>query len=403
MLEKLLDDAAVRRMFDVFDGGGEEARIAGGAVRDALTGSMPNEVDFATTAVPAEVIRRAAAANLKSVPTGVTHGTVTVIVGGRPFEMTTLRRDVETDGRHAVVAFGRDWADDARRRDFTINGLFLDRAAKVHDFVGGEADLAARRVRFIGDAHTRIREDFLRILRFFRFFAGYGEGAPDADALSAAISERHGLEHLSRERVRAELLKFLTARRAPEAATIMAHAGLLGMVLGGVARPVRLRRVADIEAASGYPQDAMLRLGALALFIEDDAERLRERLRLSNDETARLRAMAGRPVVTSSLTDAESKALLYRLGPGTFRDRALLSWGDSDAAADDKSWRDVLALPGRWRAPRFPVTGTDLAAFGLEPGPDMGRRLRALEEQWIAAGFPDGKEWLAQEFGRSET
>ena len=315
--------------------------------------------------------------------------------------MTTLRRDVETDGRHAVVAFGRDWADDAKRRDFTINGLFLDRAGTVHDFVGGEADLAARRVRFIGDARTRIREDFLRILRFFRFFAGYGEGAPDPEALSAAISERHGLEHLSRERVRAELLKFLTARRAPEAAEIMAHSGLLGMVLGGIARPVRLRRVTDIEAASACPGDAVLRLGALALFIEDDAERLRERLRLSNDEAARLRAMAGRPVVTSSLTDAELKAVLYRLGPGTFRDRALLAWADSVAAADDRSWRDVLALPGRWTAPRFPVTGADLAAFGLEPGPDMGRKLRALEEQWIATGFPEGKDWLTQEFGRS--
>jgi poly(A) polymerase len=399
--EHLLEDAGIRRMFDVFDGDGEETRIAGGAVRDALIGIMPEEVDFATTALPDDVMRRAAAAHLKTIPTGVTHGTVTVIVDGRPFEITTLRRDVETDGRHAVVAFGRDWVEDAMRRDFTINGLFLDRAGKVHDFVGGEADLAACRVRFIGDARTRIREDFLRILRFFRFFARYSEGAPDEEALSAAISERHGLEHLSRERIRAELVKFLTARRAPEAAEIMANAGLLGMVLGGVARPVRLRRLADIEAASGHAPDAILRLGALALFIEDDSERLRGRLRLSNEETARMRAMAGRPVVTSLLSEAERKAALYRARPEVFRDRVFLAWADSGAAADDREWRDLLAFPERWTAPHFPVTGRDLAAIGIEPGPDMGKKLRALEEWWIAAGFPEGKDWLKQELGKS--
>jgi len=394
VLRRLIEDPGVTQIFAVFDGAGEETRIAGGAVRDALLGKMPSEVDFATTATPAEVMTRAAAAGLKTVPTGVEHGTVTVLVRGRPFELTTLRRDVETDGRHAVVAFGRDWKEDALRRDFTINGLFLDAAGTVHDFVGGEADLQARRVRFIGEARTRIREDYLRILRFFRFFAGYGAEEPDAEALSAAIQERQGLAHLSRERVRAELLKFLVAPRAPAAAAIMAASGFLGTILGGVPRLPRLQQLARIEEELGRPPDAVLRLGALALFIPENAERLHDRLRLSNREAARLDAMTRGPRLVPDLDEPGRRAALYRAGAEAFRDRALLGWAEAAASPDDASWRALIGLPDAWHAPKFPLSGNDLMARGLAPGRHLGAALARIEEEWVAAGFPDDAERL---------
>jgi poly(A) polymerase len=394
----LLANPGVARMFEVFDGAGEETRIAGGAVRDALLGRIPAETDFATTALPEEILRRAAAAGLKSAPTGIEHGTVTIIIEGHPFEITTLRRDVETDGRHAKVAFGRDWAEDALRRDLTINGLFLDGAGKVHDFVGGEDDLAARRVRFIGDARTRIREDFLRILRFFRFTSGYGEGAPDDEAMSAAIVERGGLDQLSRERIRAELLKFLVTPRAAEFAKLMADAGFFGQVLGGMARPRRLARLAAIEGALGRAPDAVLRLGALSLFIEENAERLRGKLRLSNEETARLEAMGY--VITPELDDAARKTVLYRVRGTAYHDSVMLSWTDSIARSNDKAWHELFFLPEKWRVPHFPVNGSDLAAHGIKPGPEMGALLHSLEDKWIAKGFPEGKDWLHSELAR---
>src|SRR5262245_52481543 len=222
------------RLLGVLDCDGEEARVVGGAVRNALLGETPSEVDIATTATPDVVTRRAEAAGFKPVPTGIEHGTVTVVVEGRPFEVTTLRQDVETYGRKAKVAFGRDWKADAERRDFTINALSVGADGAVHDYVGGLADLAQRRIAFIGDPAKRIAEDYLRILRFFRFHAAYGQGAPDAAGLEACIRERGGLAQLSRERVRMELIKLFVAPRAAATLAMMGDAGLLGRVLGGV-------------------------------------------------------------------------------------------------------------------------------------------------------------------------
>ena len=224
-----LKEKPLAELLAVLDRDGEEARVVGGAVRNALLGLPHGDIDIATTALPAEVTRRAQAAGFKAVPTGVDHGTVTVVIEGRPFEVTTLREDVETFGRHATVKFGRDWKRDAQRRDFTMNGLSLSPDGEVHDHVGGVADLKARRVRFIGDAATRIAEDYLRILRFFRFHAYYGEGHPDAEGLHAVIAARAGLEQLSRERVRMELMKLLLAPHAVPVLAVMAEAGLLGL------------------------------------------------------------------------------------------------------------------------------------------------------------------------------
>ena len=279
-----LREGALARLLDVLNRDGEEARVVGGAVRNALLGEPISEFDVATTAVPQEVIRRATAAGFRPVPTGIEHGTITVVIGSRPFEVTTLREDVETFGRHASVRFGRDWRADARRRDFTMNALSAGADGVVFDYVGGLADLNARRVRFIGDANKRIAEDYLRILRFFRFHAAYGHGLPDAAGLAACIAARAGLGQLSRERVRMELLKLLLARHATPALAAMAESGLLVPVLGGVPDLAGFQNMAKVETAAGVQADPVQRLGALGARIAEDAERLWQRLRLSNVE-----------------------------------------------------------------------------------------------------------------------
>ena len=368
---------------------GEEARVVGGAVRNTLLGLPHGDIDIATTASPQEVTRRAEAAGFKPVPTGVDHGTVTVVIGGRPFEVTTLREDVETFGRHATVKFGRDWKRDAQRRDFTMNALSLSADGEVHDYVGGLADLKARHVRFIGDAATRIAEDYLRILRFFRFHAYYGEGYPDADGLSAAIVSRAGLEQLSRERVRMELMKLLLAPHAVGALAVMAEAGLLGSVLGGVPHLAGFSNMAKAEVAAGFSPDATRRLGALAVWLTEDAERLWQRLRLSNAEHERLAAMGDRWWrVSPQMGEAAARELIYRIGPEYFAERALLAWSRSQANAHDDAWRELVTLPQRWAVPVFPLRAADFIARGVEKGPLLGAALERAEKAWVAAGFP---------------
>ena len=376
------------RLLGVLDADGEEARVVGGAVRNTLLGLEPGDIDVATTAVPEEVVRRANAAGFHPVPTGIEHGTVTVVVEGKPFEVTTLREDVETFGRHAVVRFGRDWRADAARRDFTINALFLARDGEVVDFVGGLADVSARRVRFIGDAATRIAEDYLRALRFFRFFASYGAGAPDAAGLSACIRARDELARLSRERVRVEMLKLMVAPRAAETAVIMADSGILDRVLGGVADLAALARLAEIEHALKLEPDPVRRLGALAVRVEEDAERLRARLRLSNDEYRRLLSMADARRIGAPLDEAGARALLYRLGTDDYRDRVLVAFARSGAGPQGETWQALAFLPERWTPPKFPLAAKDFLERGMEKGPALGRALEAAEEAWIAAGFP---------------
>jgi poly(A) polymerase len=388
-----LTGGSLADLLGILDRDGEEARVVGGAVRNALIGQPVHEVDIATTALPDEVVRRARAAHLRVVPTGIEHGTVTVVCEGIPFEVTTLREDVETYGRKAKVAFGRDWRRDAERRDFTINALSASRDGSVHDYVGGLADLELRRVRFIGDAAARIAEDYLRILRFFRFHAAYGEGEPDPAALHACIAARDGLASLSRERVRMELMKLLVTRRAGEAVGVMADAGLLGSILGGVPYLRPFEKMTAIDSASGEKPDAVRRFGALSVLVEEDAQRLFERLRLSNAERDRLLVMAGGWWrVGAELTPQAARALLYRLGPAGYGDRVLLAWSRSQDAPDDSRWRALVALPDRWRPPSCPIVAADLIARGVPKGPALGEALRKAEAAWIAADFPSASE-----------
>jgi poly(A) polymerase len=380
----------------VLDRDGEEARIVGGAVRNALLGMPVSEIDIATTAPPEDVERRVTAAGYKAVPTGLAHGTLTVVVEGAPFEVTTLRHDVETYGGHAKVAFARDWRADAERRDFTINALSITPDGTVYDYVGGLDDLAHRRVRFIGDPHQRIGEDYLRILRFFRFHAAYGSGEhPDAQGVAACIAGRDGLDRLSRERVRMELLKLVVAPHAMPSLIAMADSGLLLRVLGGVGYLGSFEMMAKVEAAAGLAPDPVRRLGALAVAVVEDAERLSRKLRLFNAEHARLVSMGDGWRRIAPGSDHEARARLYRLKPVHYTDRALLAWARSDAGAADDVWRALATLPQRWTAPAFPLRAADFIARGLERGPALGAALRAAEEAWVAADLPTDAAALA--------
>jgi poly(A) polymerase len=385
-----LNAGALPRLLEVLDRDGEQARVVGGAVRNALLDMPIHEIDVATTAVPDEVVRRVQAAGFKPVPTGIAHGTVTVVVDKIPFEVTTLRQDVETDGRHATVAFGRDWKTDAERRDFTINALSAGRDGKVYDYVGGLADLAERRVRFIGDPQKRIEEDYLRILRFFRFHAAYGPGGhPYGEGIAACIAGRSGLEALSRERVRMEVMKLVVAPHAMPTLISMADAGLLLRVLGGIGFLASFENMAKVELAIGLSPDPVRRLGALGVLIAEDAERLWQKLRLTNIEHEQLTSMAEDwRLMSLGLGEQAARALLYRLGPQPFTDHALLAWARSAASSSDPDWHALATLPQRWTAPVFPLKAADFMKRGVDKGPALGVAMRAAEAAWIAAGFP---------------
>ncbi len=381
----LLDDPRLRRVLDLLDRDGEETRVVGGAVRNALLGLPPGDIDLATTALPAAVMARAKAAKLRAIPTGIDHGTVTLLSGGLPLEVTTLREDVETDGRHAVVRFGRDFTRDAERRDFTVNALSVGPDGALHDTTGGVADLAAGRIRFIGDAATRIREDYLRILRFFRFHATYGVGPLDAEGLAASLAAREGLDRLSRERVRGEVLKLLGAPGAVPVLETLDGTDLLARILGGPADVARLRRLAEFDA--GAP-DPLLRLCALAVRGAEDVERLRDGLRLSNAERDRMLAggaaaadLARRSPVPDRLAGLD---LLFVHGRAAAADGSRLARA---SAADDAGWAEAERRVAEEPVPEMPVSGRDLLARGLK-GPAIGEALARLRAAYREAGFP---------------
>lgn len=383
-----LRSGATARVLTLLNSGGEEARVAGGAVRNALLGLPIGDIDIATTAVPEEVIRRAKLAHIKAVPTGVEHGTVTLVIEGQPFEVTTLREDIETFGRKARVAFGRDWTRDAMRRDFTINGLTVTPDGTVHDEVGGRADIAARRVRFIGEPSQRIAEDYLRILRFFRIHAAYGEGAPDRAGYEACIAGRDGLAELSAERIRLEMLKLMVAKGAAEALVAMDDAGLLLRLTAGVVYHGAFANMIVAEQQMGLAPDAILRLGALAVAVTEDAKRLSQRWRLSNAETKRLDSMGHRWWRAAGMDEAIAQRRLYRLGAARYRDRMMLAWARAGRDAASPSWRELATLPERWTPPMFPLKAADFIARGIAEGPALGHVLTLAEDAWLALQFP---------------
>ena len=392
-----LEDADLQRLLAALNADGEEARIAGGAVRNALLGEAVADVDVATTTLPEDTIRRAEAAGFKTAPTGIEHGTVTVIAAGKGYEVTTLRADVETDGRRAKVVFGRDWKADAERRDFTINALYAEADGTVVDFVGGLADLESRTLRFIGDAETRIREDYLRILRFFRFFAWYGSGRPDAEGLKACARLKDGLEQLSAERVWAELKKLLAAPDPSRALLWMRQAGVLTKALPESEKwgIDAIHGLVSGERDLGWAADALLRLEAM---VPPDAGRmtaLAERLKLSNAEAERLTAWAAAPKPESTGTESDLARKLYRRGRQPIIDRLRLALASArvkgiesnDALVEAGGYSRLMKYAEKWTAPKFPLKGADLQAIGVPTGPEMGKLLKRLEEEWVEADF----------------
>lgn len=392
----LLRDQALVRVLSLLDCDGEEARVVGGALRNALLGRPVLECDIATTATPETVMARAEAARLRAIGTGLAHGTVTLVVNGTPFEVTSLREDIETDGRHSKVRFSRDFAGDAQRRDFTMNALSMTRDGKLYDYVGGIADLEAHRLRFIGDPVTRIREDYLRILRFFRFAADYAEGPLDAAGLHAAMAERAGLSRLSRERIRNEVLKLLAARRAGEVTRIFCETGLLGPLLACAPHPARLENL--LRHAGDDAPDPLLRLAALCVNLPEDAQRLRDHLRLSNQEHQRLERAAEAFMALHGL-DAPPPAqsllrLLFRHGRQAACDALRLAQAEMDAECAPR-WRDAILFLRAAEEPRLPFSGADLLARGVPNGRAIGAALKDLQQRWIEAGFPQDPRSLA--------
>lgn len=358
--------------------GGGIARFVGGCVRDALLGRPVSDVDIATTGTAEDNIQHLEAAGIKAVPTGLAHGTLTAVSGHRHFEITTLRLDVETDGRHARVAYTDDWAADAARRDLTMNALYADADGTLYDPMGGRADLEAGRVRFVGDAATRIAEDRLRILRFFRFHAWYGHGAPAADALAACTAAAPEIGLLSAERVRVEVLKLLAAPAGPAVVRLMADTGVLAHVLAGPFDLDALDHLAGLEAEP----EPLRRLAALT-----DHPDTAQRLRLSNAERDRL-AFLHRPLaeLIASTDIADLRRAAYRHGADLLADRLLLA-NEAPAATAIREWAP----------PALPIAGADVVARGIKPGPRVGRLLDAVEAWWLDADFgPDRAQCLAE-------
>lgn len=390
-------EPGLQRLFALLNADGGEVRVVGGAVRNSLMGLPVGDIDLATTLEPETVVTRAKAAGIKAVPTGIDHGTVTLVIDGKGYEVTTLRRDVETDGRRAKVAFGQDWQEDAERRDLTINALYAGADGRVIDLVGGLPDIETKTVRFIGDAEMRIAEDYLRVLRFFRFFAHYGGGRPDAAGLKACARAVSKLSTLSAERVWGETKKLLSARDPGRALLWMRQSGVLSAILPETEKwgIDAIPALVATEQALGWRPDPLLRLASI---VPKDAERvaaLAQRLRMSNAEAAYLDRYARAPKPNPDGSDVAFDRELYRGGKEGIVTALKIDLayaraaaeGDAKAMAKAGRLSVLLQRAERFERPVFPLSGADVLAGGVEPGPAVGETLKALEQEWVNSNF----------------
>ena len=395
--EPWLKKRSVVEVFRALKIPGHTTRIVGGAIRNAIFGVAVVDIDMATTLKPDEVMAAAAGANIKAVPTGIAHGTVTLVLDGDTIEVTTLRADIDSDGRHASVVFGTDWRGDALRRDFTVNALYCDPVGELFDPLGGMDDILARRIKFIGEPEKRVAEDYLRILRFIRFHGAYGSGPIDALGMSAVVRGRLGLGLLSRERIWSEFSKILVLDKSSETIDLMFEYGLLVDILGGAPQLGKFRRLVKNEKELQLKADAVRRLGALGLFVPDDASRLGARFRLSRGDLKRLGVIGANNWLVEGIADLdEARRRLYRLGRIGFQDLVLVNFECGVGRANGVTLDKLYNLSENWTRPEFPIDGGDLKAFGIRPGPEMGRLLLDLENYWVAADFkPDRSALLA--------
>jgi poly(A) polymerase len=373
-------------------GGPDCARFVGGCVRNTLLKRPIEDIDIATTLAPEHVMKALEVAQIRAIPTGIDHGTVTAVVDTKPFEITTLREDVETDGRRATVHFTNDWEKDAQRRDFTMNSLYAKRDGEIFDATGrGVADAKAGRVVFVGDAEARIQEDYLRILRFFRFYAMYGKGAANADAIDACNIHKVGLETLASERIAKELLKLLSAEDPRAAMGMMDATQVIQMILANEPNLKRFNGLVAIETEQLFQADPLLRLAALLTYDEVAAGSFCEHLRLSNDSRDRVvAALAPTPKLKSWMSPREVRRAVYNEGHDAFRDRVMLAWALAPTATA-MQWRGLLALADSWKAPDFPLNGEDVLKAGVKKGPMVGEVIREVEDWWIDHDFIDDK------------
>ncbi|HYC04196.1 MAG TPA: CCA tRNA nucleotidyltransferase [Azospirillaceae bacterium] len=394
----LLASVAARRILQSLMRTGREARYVGGCVRDLVLGVQAQDVDIATPLPPEEALKRLKADGIRTVPTGLKHGTVTAILDGRSFEITTLRRDVETDGRHARVEFTDDWVEDARRRDFTFNAMSLSPDGDLYDPFQGLRDLEAGKVRFVGEARERIQEDVLRILRYFRFHARLGKGPPDPVALDACAEFAHLLPNLSGERVNAEVARLLQTDRAVEVWRLMIDRGIVAQLLPQAVRIDRLAAIDRLEWMVGEG-DSLLHLAALLPRGEAAAMAVAERLRLSNNQRDRLLTLCAPPVdVHPELSVTARRAALQKVGPETYRDLLLLAAADHGVPAFQIL--EPLAEAAAWRLIPFPIRGQDMLDRGVPPGPEVGRLMAELEGWWAARDFRPGRDECLAELER---
>lgn len=380
-----LHEPAVRRVVEALESRRADCvRFVGGCVRNSLLGLPISDIDIATQLRPEDVAGAAIEAGLGVHETGLEHGTLTLVCDHRPFEVTTLRRDVETDGRRAVVAFTEDWDEDAQRRDFRLNALYAAPDGVVFDPTGGGLeDIRLRRIIFVGDPDLRIREDYLRILRFFRFHAWYGEGAPDPAGLEACVRLREGLRGISAERIWMETRKLLVAPNAPEGVAILLSSGVGEILFPELHAPERLRVCLRMEDALGLAPDALRRLAVLMWPSRESLKGFSGRLRLSGRERLRLEAATGPGEALDGLSPAADRAVTYRIGAEAFCDRLIATVCASPADGALERIRRIMD----WSPPVFPISGDRLLALGWRPGPDLGARLRDLEDAWIASDF----------------
>jgi poly(A) polymerase len=386
-----IEEAPTQHLLAALTEAGIAARFVGGCVRDAILALPIGDIDIATPARPDEIVAALDKAGIKTVPTGIEHGTVTAVIPPRHYEITTLRRDVETDGRHARVAFDADWTEDARRRDFTINAIYLDPDGTLHDPVGGRADLDARRVRFVGDPAQRIAEDVLRLLRYYRFEARFGTGRGDEAARAACRAAVTQLPTLSVERVERELLRLLEAQDPAPALHMMQADRVLPAILPEARRLDRLEKLVKLEPAP----DPLRRLAALIDVDAAGAAALAERLHLSNAQRDRLTGLAP-PLPFDPDTDLRGQRhALYRLGAERYRDIVLLLAAEGRIGAPRLP--ELLDLAANWQPPVFPLAGRDATALGIPPGPEIGQLLAAIRQWWEEHDFiPGRKECLAR-------
>lgn len=387
----LLNNPAFMMIADAFAKAGEEIRLVGGPVRDALLFEPVTDLDCATPAKPDHIIEIAQNAGLKAIPTGIAHGTITLIAADTPVEVTTLRRDTQTDGRHAQVEFSNDWSEDAARRDFTMNALYVDQSGKVFDPVGGYPDLVAGKVRFVGDPDSRIKEDYLRVLRYFRFFARFGEGRPDAQTLKAIVRNRDRLSILSAERVWAEIKRLLAAKDPSRSLLWMRTAGVLTKILPETEKwgIDALPRTIRCGALYSWPIDPMVRLMSILPPNQGTLLELSERLKISKAEKDRLLGWAKAPDIGPQEPFCEVAQKLYWHGKDAILDRLYLKAAQLLENEDDQ-FADCLSLIEQsieWQRPEFPMSGKDLIAMGAQPGPQLGEKLKKLEEEWVKRGF----------------